>query len=170
MSYYKARAVGSDIDWNTYFEPTCASNVWSGFDDLSLVRPEVFCGNIWRYPLRSTPYFDAIITDPPYGLRKPRMKSGVHKDELAVSANEKQEAVKSIVEPLFQLAARLLVVGGRLVFLFPAFHCRGKMSTDPSDVELPEHECLRLVSFCVQQFKRMDRYCFTFEKIKHNNK
>ena len=49
------------------------------------------------------------------------MRSGACKDELAESTQEKQEAVRKIVAPLFALAARLLVVGGRLVFLFPSF-------------------------------------------------
>ena len=67
--------------------------------------------------------FDAMICDPPYGLRKPRMLSGGSKDAPVQNATEMQAAVAAAMAPVVNFAAGPagLVPKGRLVFLFPSF-------------------------------------------------
>lgn len=54
------------------------------------------------------PVFDAIVCDPPYGIR--------HRSKKMEGENEFD--VGKIYESLLILAAKLLKIGGRLVFLF----------------------------------------------------
>lgn len=89
--------------------------------------------------LKQTPMFDAIICDPPYGWRASARESGVSDrqkirkerlDELGFKKRELDEdevsykstkvsEMDKIVQGLFELAKKILVVGGRLVFLYP---------------------------------------------------
>ena len=71
---------------------------------------------------RGSPLFDAIVCDPPYGLRAPRIASGsaVAKDALCSDAAEMERATNvACMRPVFLLTEYALRVGGRLVFLAP---------------------------------------------------
>ena len=66
--------------------------------------------------------FDAIVCDPPYGLRAPRIKNGssLKKDAPLSSAAEMDlVASETFMRPVFECAKTVLRVGGRLVFLAP---------------------------------------------------
>ena len=73
-------------------------------------------------PRSGSPLFDAIVCDPPYGLRAPRIASGsaVAKDALCSDAAEMERATNvACMRPVFLLTEHALRVGGRLVFLAP---------------------------------------------------
>ena len=73
-------------------------------------------------PRSGSPLFDAIVCDPPYGLRAPRIVSGsaVAKDALCSDAAEMERATNvACMRPVFLLTEYALRVGGRLVFLAP---------------------------------------------------
>ncbi len=89
--------------------------------------------------------FHAIIGDPPYGVRAGGRKS-LAKPEVEIRdrgshvVSTAPYGMGECLRDLLDLAARLLVVGGRLVFFFPA-------SPDTyRDGEVPGHPALRIIS------------------------
>ena len=96
--------------------------------------------------------FDAIVTDPPYGIRAGGRKSGkkdgvqYHIDREKRSAHvpaTQNYPVEEVMLDLMHAAARLLVRGGRLCYLIPTpydFHLS----------DLPQHPCLRVEQLCLQ--------------------
>jgi len=129
--------------------------------------------------------FDAIITDPPYGIRAGSNRPGVNEmsreewrasqmersgidntrigstDEKLNSSMDKEDM--DINEELLELAARMLVPGGRLVFLLPA-------AIDASREQLPFHPLLRRIYSSVEQLSfALSRLVITMEKISTYN-
>ena len=76
--------------------------------------------------------FDAIVCDPPYGLRAPRIKNGsaLKKDAPLSSAKEMDLAAsETFMRPVFESASDSLRVGGRLVFLAPTHRSASETET-----------------------------------------
>jgi DNA modification methylase len=125
-----AKTIGSDIDTELlsstprklFTKPTPSRPkrgteevcIYDSFRELNVLEPILLAGfdiqqNDAVKKLRKAnenKYYDAIITDPPYGIRE--SQSQLSNDELH--------------EFLFLIASTLLCKGGRLVFLFP-FEC-----------------------------------------------
>eukprot|EP00914_Ancora_sagittata_P017817 GHVO01035098.1.p1 GENE.GHVO01035098.1~~GHVO01035098.1.p1 ORF type:complete len:199 (-),score=14.22 GHVO01035098.1:17-613(-) len=91
---------------------------------------DAFVADFTSYDLWRTDQlrFDAIVTDPPYGVREPSQKLGKHKqpkDEEHASAATNLYPTKtsyhltSMLLDLLDFAARTLTLGGRLVFWMP---------------------------------------------------
>lgn len=99
--------------------------------------------------------FDAIICDPPYGVRAGGRKSGGRKLLKGVigpytvpddkrTGHIPSTAAYSLVEcvhDLLDLAARMLVMGGRLVFFYPVLR-----EDDSVEDRFPEHPCFKLIA------------------------
>ena len=112
--------------------------------------------------------FDAILTDPPYGIRE---KPSEVADERLLARTLPAEHVEShvprtalasierILSDLFALAAATLVDGGRLVFLLP--------TTVPfTESVLPAHPSLVLEEASEQQMAaRWSRWCVTLRRV-----
>lgn len=102
--------------------------------------------------------FDAIICDPPYGVRAGGRKSGGRKllkgvvGPYTVSDHQRDDHIPSTapyslvecVHDLFDLAAKMLVMGGRLVFFYPV--AREDEFMNNSSNAYPEHPCFELIS------------------------
>jgi len=96
--------------------------------------------------------FDAIVTDPPYGIRAGGRKSGKKEGAEYHIDREKRSGhvpatqnypVEEVMLDLMHAAARLLVVGGKLCYLIPTpydFHLS----------DLPQHPCLQVEQLCLQ--------------------
>lgn len=100
--------------------------------------------------------FDAIICDPPYGVRAGGRKSGGRKllkgvvEPYTVPDDKRTTHIPSTasyclsecVHDLLDLAAKMLVMGGRLVYFYPV------LREDDSTTEalFPEHPCFKLVA------------------------
>lgn len=130
--------------------------------------------------------FDSIITDPPYGIRAGSNRPGVNEmsreewrathvqindsDNNKISASPDENLVEAthssgdkedvdINDELLELAAQMLVPGGRLVFLLPA-------AVDASRDQLPFHPLLRRVYSSVEPLSfALSRLVVTMEKI-----
>lgn len=104
------------------------------------------------------PWVDCIMTDPPYGIRAGARQSGHTKkckrneqtrsneDRLTYIPPTVMYNSRAVVSDLLSLSSRLLVDGGRLVFLLPV-----DMSTAKDDVGSLSHEELDLISTSMQQ-------------------
>ena len=174
--------------------------VFANFDAMALPRPELLCANVLRSPLgapagtadarqhAASAHLDAIIADPPYGMRKARHAahsrggmggasgargkgtaesgggSGCY-DARAASGEELHTAVCAMIEPVLQLAAELLVDGGRLVFLFPTSRTL-PWWRELGQERLPRHDDLELVCVCEEVFSQMARNLVCLQRRK----
>ncbi|CAN0074415.1 unnamed protein product, partial [Phaeothamnion confervicola] len=110
--------------------------------------------------------YDAIVCDPPYGLRAGARKSGAAKPNAHPIRNRETfipqtqtYPVGDVLVDLLDVAGRSLVVRGRLCYLLP--------STWDFDIEtdLPRHPCLRLIHHSVQGLsQKICRRMITMEK------
>ncbi|TVU29699.1 hypothetical protein EJB05_21278 [Eragrostis curvula] len=179
-AHFGAMTMGADIDIRVVRDgrgPDC--NVWSNFEQyklpapLSLLRAD---NNLppWRPGLKEI--FDAIICDPPYGVRAGGRKSGGRKLLKGVKGpytvpEEKRDnhipstaaySLAECVHDLLHLAARMLVMGGRLVFFYPIL--RGEDGS--SNTQFPEHPCFKLICSCEQILSlRYSRVLLTMVKV-----
>lgn len=170
---FGAVCMGTDID-AVVMKGKGEGNIFSNFDQFGLPRPEVIvCDNSmftrhfvdqWAHDT-----FDAIVCDPPYGVRAGAKKCGSRKEVITPVRPEfrdthipqrKAYAVNDVMYDLLAVAARCLKVGGRLVYLMPSTYV-----TDPFE-ELPGHPLLQLIGHSVQGLtKHTCRRLITMRKI-----
>ncbi|KAL7545316.1 hypothetical protein ACHAWF_008675 [Thalassiosira exigua] len=169
-----AYVFGTDIDLRVLRGRSEDENIASNFKQYGLRPPElVRCDNaIYHRHFRDhLPMFDAIVTDPPYGIRAGAKKSGARKegevrpilDEHRYDhvAQTRPYAVSDVMADLLNVAAMTLKMGGRLVYVIPS------MLDFDEEQDLPRHDCLRIVYVCFQPLgTELGRRTVTMEKIK----
>ncbi|KAK3087947.1 hypothetical protein FSP39_012704 [Pinctada imbricata] len=110
---------------------------------------------------------DAIITDPPYGVREGAKKLGSEKNDPSLTEEDKDGHVpqkidyhlSDVFRDLLNFAARFLRIEGRLVYWLPVY------SPEYCEENIPRHPCLQLVSNCEQKLNsRISRRLITMEK------
>ncbi|XP_073193338.1 tRNA (guanine(10)-N(2))-methyltransferase homolog isoform X3 [Lepidochelys kempii] len=120
---------------------------------------------IWRKGM----LFDAIITDPPYGIREATRRTGSQKEILKATerGTENHISISSnyhlsdIFFDLLNSAAEYLVMGGRLVYWLPVYR------PEYTEEIIPRHPCLKLISNCEQMLSsHTSRRLITMEKVK----
>eukprot|EP01122_Echinamoeba_exundans_P004063 TRINITY_DN1409_c0_g1_i3.p1 TRINITY_DN1409_c0_g1~~TRINITY_DN1409_c0_g1_i3.p1 ORF type:complete len:332 (-),score=51.74 TRINITY_DN1409_c0_g1_i3:40-1035(-) len=188
-AHFGARVIGADIDMCVLTGVTKAGkpkgkNLYNNFEQygltdrlVSLIRWDHSTRNCFR----QKPMFDAIVCDPPYGVRAGAKKVGKKPKTLARKAAHDNQphilepppnsdwhkhvtqtvaySVPDVLSDLLDFAARNLVVGGRLVYWLPTLNEQYK----PSDV--PQHPCLRLVANSKQPVSlRFSRHLITMQK------
>ncbi|KAL5787677.1 hypothetical protein ACOSP7_004626 [Xanthoceras sorbifolium] len=158
-AHFGAITMGADIDIRVVRDgrgPDC--NVWSNFKQYGLPAPVGLLradNNLppWRPALKEV--FDAIICDPPYGVRAGGRKSGGRKllkgavDPYIVPDDKRTDHIPSTapyclfecIHDLLDLAGRMLVMGGRLVYFYPVLR-----DDDSRENHFPEHPCFKLVA------------------------
>lgn len=99
------------------------------------------------------PLYDAIVCDPPYGIRAGARKSGSKLDVVRpVLESQRHDhiaqtqpyAISDVMVDLLDVAARVLVLGGCLVYIIPS------MADFIPEKDLPMHPCLHLTFCCYQ--------------------
>ena len=118
-------------------------------------------------PWRPTFSFDAIISDPPYGIRESSQhksrRQGDKTDDDQTSTTEKYD-LTNIYGDLLNFANIYLRIGGRLVFWMPTHIVTYDESL------LPTHPCFQLFSNDEQQLNRtVSRRLITMVKIRDSN-
>ncbi|XP_060069116.1 tRNA (guanine(10)-N2)-methyltransferase homolog [Ylistrum balloti] len=117
---------------------------------------------------RQQSMFDAIITDPPYGIREKTKKVGTVEEDVELTEDQKIGHVPQkidyhlgqIFKDLLNFAAKFLHLGGRLVYWFPIDR-RGY-----KEENIPTHPCLHCVANCEQVLNcRIARRLITMEKV-----
>ncbi|XP_076038708.1 tRNA (guanine(10)-N(2))-methyltransferase TRMT11-like [Oratosquilla oratoria] len=149
---------GSDIDYLTLHARTKPTR----HNQKTRVEGESILSNLEQYGLghhyldvvvmdsarsawRKGAFADAIITDPPYGIREATERVGstksykIREEHLDRHYPAKiSYSLSDIFKDLLQFAATNLVIGGRLVFWLPVYR------DDYTDDLIPSHPCLRL--------------------------
>ncbi|KAG7340158.1 RNA methylase family UPF0020 protein [Nitzschia inconspicua] len=180
-----AYCVGSDIDIRVLRGKGGDQQIWKNFEHYNLPRPEILRTDNALYNKHfrhhadappsagsekfSTPLYDAIITDPPYGIRAGARKTGSKREHVrpVLQENRHDHIAQTVVYPvsdvmsdLLNVAAKTLTLGGRLVYVIPSFR-----DFNPT-VDLPRHECLELVHSCYQPFNgELGRSIVAMKKI-----
>ena len=178
---------GADVDASSFFGSSAGGDgrgigaggtVGENFRAVGLQCPELCVANALVSPVRGAtagcrcrPWLDAIVADPPYGMRKPRhgpASSGSagepNYDDAVRSGAELHAAVCAMVEPVLALAARALVAGGRVVVLFPTFSSQPFWRALGGE-QLPRVAGLELVCVCTEFFQNMARNLVCFERV-----
>ena len=166
-----AYVVGSDIDIRVIRGKGGDQTIWKNFESHGLPRPEVIRtdNSLYHRHFRHhhtnsgklTPnndqscLYDAILCDPPYGIRAGARQSGSKCDNPRSVREEnrhdhiaqtKAYPVSDVMADLLDVAARTLNMDGRLVYIIPSFR-----DFDPN-TDLPRHDCLELMYSCYQPF------------------
>lgn len=168
--------MGTDIDIRVLRGRSEEENVFRNFEQYSLGRPELVRSDNAlhnRHYCLENPIYDAIICDPPYGIRAGARKTGSKLDQPREVAEEhrhdhiaqtKTYPVSDVMADLLDVAAKNLVKGGRLVYIIPS------MTDFDIDADLPQHECLKLIYICYQPLQiELGRRMVTMEKVKEYN-
>ncbi|XP_012344663.1 tRNA (guanine(10)-N2)-methyltransferase homolog isoform X1 [Apis florea] len=124
----------------------------------------------FSYPLwRSDMCIDAIITDPPYGIREATERIGTTKLNPVIEEHQASSHIPSKIgynlpqmyKDLLTFAAKHLKLNSRLVCWFPLF--RDQYSED----QLPTHPCLELIANSEQILSNYtSRRLLTYKKVK----
>jgi len=135
--------------------------------------------DIRQHPWRKDIRFDAIMTDPPYGVRAGAKKIGAKWPDTpnAVCGLTKEERANrypktvpyemdELAKDLHQFAHQFLRVGGRLVYWHPVEFGGDKRRLNEQEVRevLPLTEGLRLIAVIGQQCRLFDRWLVVLER------
>ncbi|OQR83483.1 tRNA guanosine-2'-O-methyltransferase [Achlya hypogyna] len=177
--------MGTDIDTRVLHGKN-NKTIYSNFHQYNLPVPELVRADNSRSPLRCPGYFDAVVCDPPYGIRAGARKSGRRErpadesDETAVTETGKPKygprvipeewldthipatqpyAAEDVMNDLLAFAATNLRVGGRVVYLLPTTY-------DYTDDDLPVHPLLRVVANSEEKLTtKYARRLITMERV-----
>ncbi|XP_056901187.1 tRNA (guanine(10)-N2)-methyltransferase homolog isoform X1 [Takifugu flavidus] len=182
-SQFGAYVCGADIDYNTIHGKGRSSRKnqkWRGPDEniranlrqygTENLYLDVMVSDASKSVWRMAAVFDAIITDPPYGIRESTRRTGSHKDNFKTPDGTFVEShvpvsqayhLSDIFTDLLNFSAHHLVLGGRLVYWLPIYR------PEYSEEMIPLHPCLQLISNCEQTLSsHTSRRLITMEKIK----
>jgi tRNA (guanine10-N2)-methyltransferase len=168
-----AYCIGTDIDTRVLKGRSEKENVFSNFRQFNLPRPELVRSDnaIYHRHYRSdTPLYQSIVCDPPYGIRAGARKTGSRRANPAPILDEhrhdhipqtKPYNVSDVMSDLLDVAARTLVMGGRLVYIIPSF------SDFNEETDLPCHDCLQTIHVCYQPLSaELGRRMIVMKKVK----
>lgn len=177
---FGAYVIGADIDYKVIHGRGKSSrpnkkyrgpdeNIQANFQQYKLTNNYigVVLADASKPVWRANAFCDAIITDPPYGIREAtrKTKSEKHCDSEENSSDcDKHESMQYKLADLFKdllnFSAKILKVGGRLVYWLPVYR--------PEYIEknVPTHSCLKLISNSEQILAtNISRRLITMEKI-----
>ncbi|EKD01436.1 hypothetical protein A1Q2_04278 [Trichosporon asahii var. asahii CBS 8904] len=188
VAHWGSYVLGSDIDARQFRGKQKGKDVTPGIlrsAEQYGVRDKFIdtpCFDVTQGPWRRGGWLDAIVTDPPYGVRAGAKRTGKsatrkrnqlrdepfmlpdgtwsHEKEGYLPPSKAYELV-DLAQDLVQLARYMLVPGGRLVFFLPT------ISDEFEHVDVPVVEGMREVKFgdgSVQDFGRWGRRLITMEK------
>ncbi|XP_033126865.1 tRNA (guanine(10)-N2)-methyltransferase homolog [Anneissia japonica] len=124
-----------------------------------------FSCNVWR----EQPMFDAIVTDPPYGIRESTRKIGSKKEKKLEEEHlqghipsSRSYCLADIFMDLLNFSAQYLCLNGRLVYWLPTHR------PQYTDDHVPRHPCLSIVANSEQPLtSTVGRRLITMIKTRH---
>ncbi|GJN89847.1 hypothetical protein Rhopal_002836-T1 [Rhodotorula paludigena] len=177
---FGAMTFGSDIDGRQLRGKKTSIKHSAAQYGVSNRIVDTFAFDMTQHPFRTGELFDAIVTDPPYGVRAGAKRLGREKgaDEVAPMVVKGREAegyhhqfhdyvppsvgwpMEEVISTLVTFALYLLRPGGRLVFFLPTDNA------EYSDLDVPSVPGLRLVSNSLQSYGKWGRRLITMEKAR----
>eukprot|EP01105_Mastigella_eilhardi_P004242 TRINITY_DN1563_c0_g1_i1.p1 TRINITY_DN1563_c0_g1~~TRINITY_DN1563_c0_g1_i1.p1 ORF type:complete len:309 (+),score=76.26 TRINITY_DN1563_c0_g1_i1:863-1789(+) len=173
-SHFGAYTVGTDISPPVLRGAEAGKNVMTNMDQYGLKDrlAGLICLDTSRTNLIRRPLFDAIVCDPPYGVRAGARKVGKKETSSDFVAPTHlfgdgvripqcvAYSVSEMLADLLTLAGQILVMHGRLVFWLPTTY-------EFKDSDIPQHACFELVGNSEQPISTVwARRLITMEKVK----
>ncbi|ETV94767.1 hypothetical protein H310_11723 [Aphanomyces invadans] len=146
---FGAMCIGGDIDPQPLHGTRPGLNIAANFAQYGLPVPDLLRWDVAHPPLNCrlrnpTLQFDAIVCDPPYGMRESAQSTSI--DQGKVTALPPH----AVIPPLLSFAATHLFPRGRLVYVMA---CQKREEHDYAD-HVPTNPLLRLLHVCVQEMTR----------------
>ncbi|KAK9238676.1 S-adenosyl-L-methionine-dependent methyltransferase [Lipomyces kononenkoae] len=178
-SHFGAMALGSDID-GRQIRGTARSNITTNYYQYHMESQflDTFVCDFTHNPIRPSFRVDAIICDPPYGVREGLKVLGSknperYADKLPTKLEtgdlshlrpdyippKKPYHFDALLDDLLFFAAAHLVDNGRLCCWMPT------ANEDYGDRQIPTHPDLTLMSNCVQEFNKWSRRLLTYSRL-----
>ncbi|KAF8608623.1 tRNA guanosine-2'-O-methyltransferase [Ceratobasidium sp. AG-I] len=178
-AHFGAMVFGSDIDGRQMRGKETTPGIRRAAHQYGVLHRvlDLCTFDVTQGPLRRGGLFDAIITDPPYGVRAGAKRLGrkegqeMRTEPLVLQDGSLSHTHKTYVPPtrpyelsalasdLVELARYLLVPGGRLVFFLPT------VTDDYAPVDIPTREGMELRANSLQNFGKWGRRLITMEKV-----
>lgn len=161
-----AHVIGADINLLALRGKGQGSTIAANFDQYGLTPPLALCRSDVLYsPFRRRRggWLDAIVCDPPYGIKEGTRSFRTDTIEAHPTRNHFQatERVRFVdfLNGVLEFAAELLVPGGRIVYWLPT-------TPDYSDNDLPTHPALQILHNSEQPLTtRMSRRLITMVRV-----
>ncbi|KAL2756467.1 hypothetical protein ACRALDRAFT_1070498 [Sodiomyces alcalophilus JCM 7366] len=177
-AHFGALALGSDIDGRCIRGAGGPRSVRGNFEQYGLLDRwgDFFVADLTNTPLARRRWLDAIVCDPPYGVREGLRVLGARKPEragvLAVASStdrfwkssqfippKKPYSFLAMLDDILEFAAQMLVDQGRISFWMPT------ANDEDQELAVPTHPCLEIVAVCVQPFNKWSRRLITYSRI-----
>lgn len=168
-AHFGALTFGSDIDGRSIRGAGGRRSVRGNFAQYGLLD---FWGGFFAADLTNTPlvrrrWLDAILCDPPYGVREGLRVLGARRPErpgvaaVASSADKfwkspqyvppkKPYSFLAMLDDILEFASQVLVDRGRISFWMPT------ANDEDRELGVPTHPCLEVVAVCVQPFNKCE--------------
>lgn len=183
-SYMGAFTCGSDIDVRALRGGGKNRNIDTNFKQYGLTHRymDVMAMDFTHNAFRNDFYFDAIVCDPPYGVREGLKVLGARDEEKflgkeqvmidGVAAHLRKDYIPTkkpyelpaLLDDLLEFSAKHLHPDGRLCFWMPT------SNEDFQEHHIPLHEDLKLISCCLQDFNKWSRRLLTYTRRPYNEK
>ncbi|EWC48391.1 hypothetical protein DRE_02160 [Drechslerella stenobrocha 248] len=184
-AHFGALCFGSDIDGRMIRGTKAGKSLRSNFEQYGITPAygDMFVSDLTNSPLgrfggdadgRSEQILDAILCDPPYGVREglkvlgsrdparpkqPTIIDGVAQHTLKGYIPPKRPyGFDAMVNDIMNFASTHLVAGGRLCMWLPT------ADEDLHEFAVPSHRNLTLESVCVQNFNKWSRRLLTYSR------
>jgi tRNA (guanine10-N2)-methyltransferase len=173
-AHFGATTMGSDID-GRQIRGKRGRSVLGNFKQYELVSRYLdgFTSDLTNTPLRRTRFLDAVICDPPYGVREGLKVLGSRdpaKEKEPVMVDgimghlrpeyippKKPYGFLAMLDDILCFSADHLVGGGRLAFWMPTANDEFQ-----EELDIPSHSQLELMAVCVQEFNRCEQINLLF--------
>ncbi|KAK9466206.1 S-adenosyl-L-methionine-dependent methyltransferase [Lipomyces arxii] len=177
-SHFGGMALGSDID-GRQMRGRRKHSILSNYTQYRLHSNflDTFVGDFTHNPIRPNFFLDAIICDPPYGVREGLKVLGSKDTERYADKQptrlengdmshlrpdyippKKPYHFDKLLDDLLYFAARHLVDDGRLCCWIPT------SNEEFGERDIPSHPELELLSTCVQEFNKWSRRLVTYSR------
>ncbi|KAK5168032.1 uncharacterized protein LTR77_006599 [Saxophila tyrrhenica] len=143
-----------------------------------------FVADLTNTPLRRERFLDAILCDPPYGVREGLKVLGSNKpslqEEVLLADGQPAHLAASYLPPkkvysftrmlgdILDFSAIMLVDDGRLCMWMPVAGATATDEEDDTDATeeyaVPQHPALEIVSECTQHFNKWSRRLLTYRR------
>ncbi|KAK9460189.1 S-adenosyl-L-methionine-dependent methyltransferase [Lipomyces oligophaga] len=179
-SHFGAMALGSDIDGRQMKGKAKGNNIRSNYKQYHLQSRflDTFIGDFTHNPIRPSMFLDAIVCDPPYGVREGLKVLGSrdpdryadHQPTLLHNGQfshlqldyippKKPYRFDALLDDLMDFSALHLADEGRLCCWMPT------SNEDYEDRDIPYHADMILISNCVQEFNKWSRRLLTYVRL-----
>lgn len=179
-----ALTVGSDIDFRMLKGKSAQCNIDSNFKQYKLTNKylDVMTMDFTHNAFRSSFLFDAIVCDPPYGVREGLKVLG-SKDEEKFAGKEnvlidgvlahlrkdyiqpkKPYEFNALLDDLLEFSAKHLTPKGRLCFWMPT------ANAEFQEHHIPLHPDLELNACCIQDFNKWSRRLLVYTRRPYGEK